>query len=397
MLRLVLLLALLWPLTAAHARSGPQRDVASLERALAAAPERVDTQRALAAALLAEVRIAPRVETLARANGLVDRLLASHAPEADALDAWRLLIAHRFDAALAAARRARASDGDTLLALCSEADALTELGRYDEAEAVVQALLDRHYGVAALARASHLRRLFGDLEGAVELTDKALAHVATAEDRAWLLLDSADLKLAAGAPAGSLALAMTAVAALPEPALAMQARALTALGDGRAALALYGVLVARAPRAEWVVERLRLARELGEDALAARCAQLLSGLARLDAANGGSDTRAFVEYHLLDNRLAAAEDLARQEWRRRPDVFSAAQLGWVLSRAGKAVEAQAYARRAVLEHTADPLLQWRAGSVLAAAADAQGQALVAQALRVAPWLAASSSTLASRP
>ena len=44
-------------------------------------------------------------------------------------------------------------------------DALVELGRYDEAERELQAMIDRKPNLAAYARVSYLRELRGDLDG----------------------------------------------------------------------------------------------------------------------------------------------------------------------------------------------------------------------------------------
>ena len=46
-------------------------------------------------------------------------------------------------------------------------DANIELGRYDDAAADLQKLLDRKPGVAALSRVSYLRELHGDVDGAL--------------------------------------------------------------------------------------------------------------------------------------------------------------------------------------------------------------------------------------
>ena len=55
-------------------------------------------------------------------------------------------------------------------------DGYTELGRYADAEKAAQWMLDIRPGnVPALTRASHLRELFGDHEGAVELMDTVLS------------------------------------------------------------------------------------------------------------------------------------------------------------------------------------------------------------------------------
>ena len=384
-----------WGVANAQTSVAPER--LRLEQAVAAHPDQVEAMQALAAALLAQVRVAPRAADLARAETLIDRLLAVQAPRAEALNAWRLLITHRFDEALGAARRARAQGGAPLLAAVSEADALTELGRYDEAETTVQYLLDHHYGIAALARASHLRMVFGDLPGAIELATRALADSQLSVDRAWLQLDLAELQLMAGAPATALTLAVAAVASLPAAALAMQARAQAALGNGPAALALYRVAAARSLRADTLLEIWRLARALGEHALAVRTDAVLDGMARLDAVGAGSDRRSFVEFYLERGKVATAEALARAEWRQRPDIYSAVQLAWVLNRAGKSREAQAYAAYAVREGTPDPQLQWRAGTVLAANGEARGKVLMVAALAHDARLGARAASVAARP
>lgn len=393
---LVLLLVLWAPWAMGTTRVPVPRDVARLEQALAAQPHNIDIVVALATALLAEVRITARADRLARAEVLIERLLQQRSPHADALDAWRLLILHRFDAALAAAHRAQATGSDDLLATLSEADALIELGRYQDAERAVQTLLDHHYGSAALARASHLRRLSGDLPGALEMAATAARLSATPSDRAWLTLDLAELHLCAGQAQEALALADTALTQLPVPALALQARAQQAHGASRAALALYIKAAAHGPRAELEVEILKLAQREGDGALVARTTRLLDGMARL-AAHDGGERRAFIEFHLLRDELAAATALARAEWQQRPDIYSAAHLAWVLFRADRRDEAAAYATRALAEHSIDPLLQWRAGTVLAAVGDARGALEVAAALKAQPWLAGETQRLARQP
>jgi tetratricopeptide (TPR) repeat protein len=393
---LALLLVMWMPWASATVRAPLPHDVARLEQALAAQPHNIDIVETLATALLTEVRISARADQLARAEVLIERLLHQRSPRADALNAWRLLILHRFDAALAAARRAQASGSDALLATLSEADALLELGRYQDAERAVQTLLDHHYGSAALARASHLRRLSGDLPGAMEMAATAVRLSATPSDRAWLTLDWAELHLYAGQAQEALALASSAVTQLPVPALALQARAQQALGATRAALALYRKAAASGPRAELEVEILKLAQREGDRALVARTTRLLEGMARL-AANDGGERRAFIEFHLLRDELAAATALARAEWQQRPDIYSAAHLAWVLFRADRRDEAAVYAARALAEHSIDPLLQWRAGTVLAAVGDARGALEVAAALKAQPWLAGETQRLASQP
>lgn len=341
-----------------------------------------------AEARLSAARQGAGAAELARASALIDAGLAANDAHAFALDAWRKLIEHRFAAALTSARRAQAAGDESLVALACEADALTELGRYDDAEAVVQRLLDAHYGIAALSRAAHLRMLFGDLDGARALTLDALARTADGADRAWLTLDLAALELMAGRAATSLELARAAVAGAPTQALAAQARAWRALGAPPTALALWRAVAARETSVEAWVEIHALASETGDAPLTTRAAALIEGLARLDGAQGGRDRRSVLRFHAARGEWRQAHALARADLAERPDVYADAQLAWSAAALGEAATAREHAERALRLGTADPVLRWQAGSALAAAGDARGAPLVAAARAALPWLPA---------
>lgn len=350
-----------------------------------------------AEARLSAVRQGAGAAELARASALIDAGLAAHEAHAFALDAWRKLIEHRFAAALTSARRAQAAGDASSVALACEADALTELGRYDDAERVVQRLLDLHYGIVALTRAAHLRMLFGDLDGARALTLDALARAADGADRAWLTLDLAALELMAGRAATSLDLAQAAVARAPTQALAAQARAWRALGTAPIALALWRAVAARETSVEAWVEIHALASETGDARLATRAAAFIDGLARLDGAQGGRDRRGVLRFRAARGEWQAAHALAHADLAERPDVYADAQLAWTAAAVGEPATARDYAERALRLGTADPLLRWQAGSALLKVGDARGAPLVAAARTALPWLpAAADGALAVR-
>ena len=58
-------------------------------------------------------------------------------------------------------------------ALAVMVDANVELGRYDDASATLQELLDRHPGLPAYARLSYVRELHGDTSGALRAMREA--------------------------------------------------------------------------------------------------------------------------------------------------------------------------------------------------------------------------------
>jgi hypothetical protein len=226
--------------------------------------------------------------------------------------------------------------------------------------------------------------LFGDLDGARELAVKAVS-LATRASRPCLV-------------APRLGRSRAHARRLPRPRWRMREAPRTSCprrrsrckrgarkheGAPRAALELYRQACALALRPEYLLETWRLATQLGDAAQATRSLALLQGIAQLDAVSGARDRRSVVEYLLLAETLpAAAETLAREEWRSRPDIYSEGQLAWVLFRAGKLAEARTHAAAAIAYDTPDPDLRWRAGTVLAAAGDARGAELVRQARTV---------------
>src|SRR5262249_48291239 len=82
---------------------------------------------------------------------------------------------HDFSRALSLSQRARALQPDSLAAFPVQVDALVELGRYDDAERVLQDFIDRKPTLPAYARGSYLRELHGDLDGAVQAMRAAIA------------------------------------------------------------------------------------------------------------------------------------------------------------------------------------------------------------------------------
>src|SRR5690606_11906350 len=90
------------------------------------------------------------------------------------LRAWTLLAPHEFAQALERGRALKEEAPDDLLVHAFLADAEAELGRYDDAAASVQQMLDFQPGNApALTRGAYLRELRGMLDGAVDFLVKA--------------------------------------------------------------------------------------------------------------------------------------------------------------------------------------------------------------------------------
>lgn len=263
-----------------------------------------------------------------------------------ALGAWMSMARHRFAAALEQAERALSRDPAEPIALALRVDALTELGRYDEAVSAAQTLADRAAPLAAYPRIAQLRFLHEDLAGAIELARQALALVPQGHpEQAWLRGDLARLLVESGQPPAAVEL----LQALPPRSAqehAWLARAQLAAGQREAATAHWRQAQALLPMPEYGLALWKLARERGDEREMARYARLLRGQARLDAAQDGLANRDFIEFHALDGRPEQAYALALAELQRRPDIFSEAQLSWVLAKLGRAAQAAQFADRA---------------------------------------------------
>ena len=304
----------------------------------------------------------PRLYARAEAQLAALRAAAPGHPRLAALEAWMEMSRHRFAAALDHCEDALQTDPAEPIALALRADALTELGRYDEALAATQRLLDRAAPLVGLPRASHLRFLFGDTDGAVALAERALALAPPGHpEHAWLSGDLATLRVQQGRARAAIDLLEALPPRTPRER-AWLARALLAAGDTEGAAGQWRLAHAVEPLPEYALALWKLSRARGDRREETRMARLLDGQARLDALQGGLGNRDFIEYQARAGRLADAEALARAEWQRRPDVYSDAQLAWVLGLAGQSAEAERYARRAQRLGTGERQFgEWLAG------------------------------------
>lgn len=375
----------------ADARENSQAvDVATAERRLRDAPNESVRMLDLAQALLGRARVGGKPEDSDRADALVRRALAIAPSVARALtlQAWCGMVAHRFPEAHASVEQARARGADDALTVALQTDALTELGRYAEAESAAQELLDRHYGLGAMTRAAHLRFLIGDADGAFELATRALKLSREAADRAWSLLHLAQLSWYAGRLEDTTASARAALEAGPAAGAALQAQAQAWLGrveEARgnldAARARYVQALELFPAVDHHIALWRLAERSGDARESRRRTALLDGMARLDEAKGGLDRRSFALWFAQrDGYAERALRLARTEYQRRPDIYSADALAWALFRAGRPGEALPLALEAVRLGTPDPQLLVHAATILQATGETRRAAeLIARA------------------
>jgi tetratricopeptide (TPR) repeat protein len=337
-------------------------EIARLQTAVRRSPRAAGPRVALAGEYLQRVRDTGDPAYYGRAESLLRGVLAREPRNADALVelAGLSLSRHDFRGGLELARHSRAG----LAALPSEADALVELGRYGEAERVLQRLADLKPNLSTYARVSYLRELHGDLRGAASALALASAAGGPArENTAAIEVLRGDLALVRSRPAEARAAYARAFTAAPRYAPAQAGRARLDARAGRldAAIRRYRSIVARLPLPEHVIA-------LGEAELAAgreRAARDDLALVRVQQrllARAGVNTD--VELALFESdhgSPARGLRLARRAYAAAPSVRSADALGWALTRGGRRDEGLRWARRARRLGSADPLFAYHAG------------------------------------
>jgi len=343
--------------------------VTRLEAEYQIKPNDIEVLHALARALMQQVRTSPDARVAARADSLISRAqtLAPKHAQTWALKAWSQMSRHQFSAALVSAREAQRLEAGEPLSLGLLADALVELGQYEQAVEVVQVMVDKAPGLPSYSRAAHLRFLHGDTVGAIELMAQAARSAQSqSEEAVWVQMQLAELYLQAGKTEDAEQIAADSLAVRPgwHPALAQLAKVRVAQGRREHALSLYQQAAARQPNPEYILAIWKLADRLGNTREAKRAEKLLNAMALLDEKNGGLSRRVFVDF-LSHNprRITDAEKLARSDLDSRPDIYGEDALAWTLHLGGKNAEAAQHMARALRLKTQDVTLSEHATAI----------------------------------
>ena len=343
----------------------PARDPAPPPR-LAAAPGDAGRFTIMAASFLRRARETGDAGAYRRAEGAIDRALASAPADAGALtERGALRLArHDFRGALRDGLRAHRLAPEAVKPYGVLVDAYLELGRYDRAAQTLQTMVDLKPDLAAYARVSYFRELHGDLPGAVEAMELAVSASGGArEDTAFAATGLGDLEFARGRLQASRRAYRQALAVRPRhiPARAAMARLRAASGRLEAAARELRAIVDERPLPEYVVALGETELAAGRPARAARDLALVRAQERLLRAGGVSTDVELAIFEASHGDPAKGVAIARRAWAAAPSVRSADALGWALTRAGRPRQALPWARRALALGSRDPLFLFHAG------------------------------------
>lgn len=257
---------------------------------------------------------------------------------------------HEFPEAEATARQAIALNSFDASAYGILADALNELGRYDESAAALQKMADLKPTFTVFARASYARELRGDVAGARQAMEQALDMSVSPQDAGFALyyLGELEWNYGGGVEAAS-ALYDRGLRRDPKflPLQAAVAKVAAARGDTEEALRLYQAVTSRVPFPQYLLEHGELLQSLGREDEAQEQYAVVRTSNQLLVANGSIvdlETALFEADHGTPQAALAAAETAYAD---RRTVFTEDALAWALHAAGRDAEALPHAEAAL--------------------------------------------------
>ena len=352
------------------------QSIAGLQRELDRVPGKYPAWSALGLAYVEQARVSADPTLYEKAAGAFERSLELRPEGNDAALTGQATLAaaqHDFAEALALTDRSLAINDFSPTTWAVRSDALTELGRYDEARAAVQRLLDLSpTGVEALTRASYVFELRGDIVRAREMLEQAAEVALRPADQAFAHYYLGELAWNEGDFAAARAAYDVGLAADPTALSLMAGRAkvLAATGDVDGAAEDYRRVVARLPQPEFLVAFGELLESTGRTAEAEEQYAVVRATQQLFAANGQDVDTELALFEADHGTPAAAVASAEKAYAKRPDaVLTQDAYAWALHAAGRSEQALPIARAASRLGLRSPVLAYHLGAIEAAAGD----------------------------
>lgn len=385
------------------------RQIRAAEGVIDRAPSDARGHNLLAAAYMQKARESEDYAVNAKAAEALESSLRIAPDNYDGLKlrAKLLLTYHRFEEALAIARRVEGMnprDHDNYGALT---DAFVELGDYPAAVESAQKMVDLRPETSSYARISYLRWLHGDNKGSIEAMKLATQSASPQDPErvAWCHVQLGEALLNSNQSAEAEREFDRALFFFPDygAALSAKARARIASGDFEGAVEIYRREYERGPSADTALALGDLSTKLGRLDEASKHYAAFESLERENAVAENDMHHLVVYWTDHDKNLDEALALAKKERERRKDIFTCDNLAWALFKKGQLVEAKAMIGEALRLGTRDARLLYHAGMINVALGDRErGLKYLRESLAINPSFdvlqaEVARRTLASRP
>jgi len=375
------------------ARSSTDGAIETLQARLRQDPDAQQAYTQLGAAYLQKARETGDPTYYGKAEGVLLRALEMKPDDFLAMAQMGALslARHEFHQALDWGQKAHAISPDTVLIYGVIGDAQVELGEYDAALETFQTMVDLRPDLSSYSRASYMRELHGDVDGAIEAMQWAVqAGGPNLENTNWTRVQLGHLYFNSGRLVEAEAEYQRALAAYPGyiHAMAGLARVRAARGEYDAAIPMYTDVVNRMPLPEYVIALGDLYEVAGRRPEAQQQFDLVRAIERLYLANGVDtdlEMALFQADHNQGQNLDETLARARRAFEKRPTIYGADVLAWALYQDGQYAEAYELSQQALWLGTKDALLFFHAGMIAYRLGNrAEAQATLEQALALNP-------------
>jgi len=350
--------------------SGNERLIPRLQDKLKDNPSSPEWNSALGHAYLQKARETGDPGYYTKADELFDRSLSSKKDYIEALvgKAALAMSRHDFEEAKAASEKAIRLNPDVVQSYGVLADALVELGEYNQAIQALDTMVRKKPNLSSYSRISYLRELHGDVEGAIQSMQMAIDSGAPdAENTAWCMVQLADLYLRNGNLAEADRQNRVALGRFPNyvHAFAGLARVSVVQKDFIAASHWYQKAIDRVPMPEFLIGLGEVYERLGKAEDAERQFELVRAIQKIYESNGVNTEFEMILFSVdHGGDVNAAIKAARKEWERRKSVKVADAYAWGLFRAGLFEEAGVMMKQALRLGTKDPLFMKHSNTIL---------------------------------
>ena len=362
--------------TPAQPAPGPQatpaqQKMAWAEKTIQASPGKFQAYNQLALALVRRVRETSDPAYYSQAEEAVSQSLRLRPDNFEALkiEVSIMLGRQEFSQALERARALNRRAPDDVPVYGYTAEAEIALGDYDDAENAAQWMLDLRPGnVAGLVEGAWLRRLYGDIEGAVDFLNQAYQQTppSEVEETAWLLTQMADVQLKAGKVDVAASLLDRALGVFPGYYAALEGLAQVRTARGQYAEAL-DALRERNRNLPTLASLYQLAQALERSGRADEAGAAYADFedrARRELERGGHASRELIFYYAGHAcKPAEALRIARREVLWRHDVFTLDADAWALYVNAQYTEAETQMNKALSVGIRDGEFFYHAGQI----------------------------------
>ncbi len=267
-------------------------------------------------------------------------------------------------------------------------DANAELGNYTEAVEAAQKMVDLKPNSSSYARVAHLRSLYGDSEGAVEMFKLAArtSDPADKEAQSWCLVQLGDELWKNGKYAESEKVYDEALANFPQfyLALAGKGRVRAAQNDPDAAVKFLSAALDRVPNVETAI---LLGDIYTKQDNAEKAKQLYDLVEVIEQKIGVSNDQKRLALLWADHDLKLDEALTitRREYENRKDIFTADTLAWTLYKKGQLADAKTAITSALNPKAGEARIYYHAGMIEKDLGNrAEAKKMLAAALKLNP-------------